>query len=96
MWRVILATLVIVAVLALVVWFSFVGGVKFHETQTRKKGLAGLAGVELLNDAAKVFSGLLNPSLTYVAENMDMLSTETSKKVGTWMQAYNKWRSKDR
>lgn len=97
MWRVILGTIGILAVIAVWSWFLFYAGGQLREQKLRKNGAVGYLGgegVELVKDAHHVFTELLNPVNVITAGSYDMLSDQTTKKVGAWLQAHNKWRSK--
>ena len=91
MVRVIVFTILGVAVFA---GYSFIIlglGAKIHEATVKKDGMAGLGGAKLLQDANSLLTELVEPS---TLEHASFLDTKAQEEISKWRETYNKWREK--
>lgn len=95
MWRIVLATVFVAAVIVGTHVLAFIGGVKSHEEAVRKNAHAGLAGAKLLKEGAELVNDVLHPDmLSTVRTSADFLTTETTTRFEAWLKSYTNWREK--
>jgi hypothetical protein len=69
-------------------WLMFVWGAKFHEHVLKKEGLAGLKGIHLTKEAAKILSRL---GIASTLDDVEIINPANQAAIKEWLGTYNKY-----
>ncbi len=72
-------------------WLIFIWGAKIHEGIVRKNDMAGVRGLNVIKEAAKILGRL---GVASTLDDVEIISSKNQQAIKEWLEKYNQYQER--